>query len=83
MRKRRLLKAFAPMPCDLYAKKTLKLDTECETMVKSRVRTSGIFKNMKGSDGAVNVSDTVLIHLKENSFYKRASICYCYAPVFE
>ena len=38
---------------------TLKLDTERDTMVKSRVRTSGIFKNMKGSDGAVNVSDSV------------------------
>ena len=38
---------------------SLKLDTERDTMVKSRVRTSGIFKNIKGSDGAVNVSDSV------------------------
>ena len=38
---------------------TLKLDTERDTMLKSRVRMSGIFKNMKGSDGAVNVSDSV------------------------
>ena len=38
---------------------TLKLDTERDTMVKSRVWTSAIFKNMKGSDRAKNVSDSV------------------------
>ena len=37
----------------------LKLDTERGTIVKGRVRTSGRLKNMKESDGAVNVSDNV------------------------